>query len=426
MKNIYTYVTAYMAACLFMCTCSDNQETEEPKPTFHVEEEEMPEYERIPAKAIELGESEKTMNEGMKTFAWKLFGAELNDGMKDVLVSPFSTEADFAVLLCGLKDKSRQELADIMGLGNVSDEEIGNYFATMQNGVAEADKMTRFASAHSLWYSSDLQLNQTFAEKAGSIYGVETYPVRFGTEATRLINEWCAMKTYNRITEFLKETDATDMTHLINAIYFRASWAQRFDKAATKTRPFTDASGETQQVEMMNRMFSVGTRYDRFERFETFLLPFNNGAFAMFFVLPEEGTKPSDIMPDLIKTGISTGTSEQMTYVDFFVPKFEGLYRFSMKSSLRALGAEEIFTNGDDYQLFTNWHQPLDDVMQECTLAIDETGAEAAAVTDIRWKSDSGGQAPPVITLEMNRPFIYGIVEKSTGMPLFIGSKGKI
>ena len=86
MKNIYTYVTAYMAACLFMCTCSDNQETEEPKPTFHVEEEEMPEYERIPAKAIELGESEKTMNEGMKTFAWKLFGAELNDGMKDVLV----------------------------------------------------------------------------------------------------------------------------------------------------------------------------------------------------------------------------------------------------------------------------------------------------------------------------------------------------
>ena len=97
-----------------------------------------------------------------------------------------------------------------------------------------------------------------------------------------------------------------------------------------------------------------------------------------------------------------------------------------MKSSLRALGAEEIFTNGDDYQLFTNWHQPLDDVMQECTLAIDETGAEAAAVTDIRWKSDSGGQAPPVITLEMNRPFIYGIVEKSTGLPLFIGYKSKI
>ena len=49
------------------------------------------------------------------------------------------------------------------------------------------------------------------------------------------------------------------------------------------------------------------------------------------------------------------------------------------------------------------------------------------AKPDIRmFTVDPDASQPKLITVDLNRPFIYGIVEKSTGLPLFIGSKSKI
>ena len=86
-----------------------------------------------------------------------------------------------------------------------------------------------------------------------------------------------------------------------------------------------------------------------------------------------------------------------------------------------------MFSEGKDFQLFENVEMPVSQVLQKTFLKIDEKGAEAAAVTDIKMlTADPDASQPKLITVDLNRPFIYGIVEKSTGLPLFIGSKGKI
>ena len=54
-------------------------------------------------------------------------------------------------------------------------------------------------------------------------------------------------------------------------------------------------------------------------------------------------------------------------------------------------------------------------------LEVNEKGTEAAAATVV---AANGGGMPPQegITLILDRPFLYGIVDLDTGVPLFLGT----
>ena len=51
---------------------------------------------------------------------------------------------------------------------------------------------------------------------------------------------------------------------------------------------------------------------------------------------------------------------------------------------------------------------------------MDEVGAEAAAITDIAGFTS----VPRPVTIRLDRPFFYAIVESNTQCPLFIGYYG--
>ena len=60
----------------------------------------------------------------------------------------------------------------------------------------------------------------------------------------------------------------------------------------------------------------------------------------------------------------------------------------------------------------------LSDVVHSASLTIDETGGEAAAATAAVLRSRMGTTAMPCA---IDRPFIYMLLHRPTGAPLFIG-----
>nr|MCR4920201.1 hypothetical protein [Bacteroidaceae bacterium] len=343
---------------------------------------------------------------------------------KDVLISPYSLEADLSVLLCGLQGATRQELLSVMGLQGESEADINRYITTMGSGITEADNMTRFASSYSLWYKKELQLNAAFAEKVKGGYGVEVYPVQFGKQTTDKINTWCAEKTNNRIPKLLDSTSDTDIMHLLNAVYFRSNWAQHFRN--TETRPFTAADGKVQKVETMWDQFSSNAFYALGNGYQMAGLPFNNGAFSMFFILPDEGKSVQDVMDTFEKKMPEVAAMQAAPSLKLYVPKFQSEYTILLEETMKALGASSLFSPSIDFRLFDGTQVGAERILQKTFLKIDEKGAEAAAATDIMMFTSTDGPKPEEIMLDLNRPFIYGIVEQSTGLPLFIGYKAKI
>ena len=63
----------------------------------------------------------------------------------------------------------------------------------------------------------------------------------------------------------------------------------------------------------------------------------------------------------------------------------------------------------------------IDKVIHATKIEVNEKGTEAAAATVVA----GAGAAPPPqegVTLVLDRPFLYGIVDLYTGVPLFLGT----
>ena len=101
------------------------------------------------------------------------------------------------------------------------------------------------------------------------------------------------------------------------------------------------------------------------------------------------------------------------------IPKFEESYKYYLKNPLKNLGMQTMFSNPDLSGMFSNVNNlAVDDVIQGTFISVDETGAEAAAVTVI---GIVGTSAPSVIELTLDHPFIYAIQDAETHAIIFIG-----
>ena len=87
---------------------------------------------------------------------------------------------------------------------------------------------------------------------------------------------------------------------------------------------------------------------------------------------------------------------------------------------MKALGMRAAFADGADFtRMSPLGNQLFMSLLQQNTfVSIDETGTEAAAVT---VGGISVTSAPVVITMRVDRPFIFVIRERLSGTVLFMG-----
>lgn len=84
-----------------------------------------------------------------------------------------------------------------------------------------------------------------------------------------------------------------------------------------------------------------------------------------------------------------------------------------------ALGMVDAFSLDADLSGMTGKRDLfIQDVVHEGFVAVDENGTEAAAVTAVLVGTVS---VPPPATLQIDRPFIFAVIDRPTGATLFIG-----
>ena len=60
-------------------------------------------------------------------------------------------------------------------------------------------------------------------------------------------------------------------------------------------------------------------------------------------------------------------------------------------------------------------------VKQKVFIELNRTGTRAAAITQIEISSGSRLKQPKLMVI-LDRPFVYALVDNSTGLPLFVGA----
>ena len=107
------------------------------------------------------------------------------------------------------------------------------------------------------------------------------------------------------------------------------------------------------------------------------------------------------------------------TKVDAALPKFKGSWSKIMNEALVNAGIRKAFTSEAEFDNMIRAKNAVGEVIHKTFIDVNEEGTRAGAVTAVMMKMMALPQEKPEVRLD--RPFIYAIMDRRTGVPLFLG-----
>lgn len=355
-------------------------------------------------------------------FAFALF-KKVSGAQRDsnVFISPVSASMALGMTMNGAANQTFDQMRSALSFGSASQQSINDGYKGLIGLLRGLDASTTFQLANSIWYRQEFPFEQSFLETGRSYFDAEIRGMDFASPtALPTINGWVSDHTNGKIPKILDAITDDQVMFLINAIYFKGSWRNRFDPAQTRDAPFHAAGGVTQTAKLMHRAgdqkLLIGGNAD----YQFAELPYGNGAWAMTIVLPSEGKDVEAIAQSLDAAAWASITSglHERTGVDVYLPKFRLEYTRTLNDDLKALGMIDAFAAADFTRMSASRGLDLyiQFVKQKTFVDVNEEGTEAAAATAVGIGLTS---ASPNFVVD--RPFIFAIRERLSGTILFMG-----
>jgi len=217
---------------------------------------------------------------------------------------------------------------------------------------------------------------------------------------------------------------------LTNAIYFKGTWAEQFDKKATTNAPFTLPTGDQVQVPTMHRTDDF--RYAEGEGFQALELPYAGDDLSLVIFLPRQ----ADGLPAL-EAGLSAENLEswmaglRQGKVRVALPRFTMTSSFRLEEALKLLGMTDAFSGGANFSgmngkrdLFISAviHKAdlfISAVIHKAFVDVNEEGTEAAAATAVVMMKSAAPRRP--VVFRADHPFLFLIRDNRSGSILFLG-----
>jgi serpin B len=242
-------------------------------------------------------------------------------------------------------------------------------------------------------------------------------------EEAAKVDAWVKDVTKGAIPEILGGPVAKASFAALNALHFKSRWKTPFDPQLTAPAPFTGVDGKSAEVAMMR--LSKATRAFRQERvgernFVAIDLPFVDERFSL--VIATVTGKPAaakDFAP--VKEWLA-GTGFALHSGDLALPRFAASGREELLPALDALGLRDARRSPTALQGFGTG-VALSQVTQRAMIEVDEEGAEAAAATAAIGTRML--EADDSIHMVVDRPFVYALRDKTTGLILVAGYVGQ-
>jgi serpin B len=253
-----------------------------------------------------------------------------------------------------------------------------------------------------------------------------------GVEATRQsINAWVARQTEDRIQGLLPagslKPKRTKLV-LVNAVYFKASWATPFSEESTRPEPFFVTRTESKPVPLMHRTGDY--RFVQTDGVKVLEIPYEGQELAMVFVLPEEAGGLEEVERNLTSAQLSEWIGALgRERVNVVLPRFEVRPEASIElgEALVAMGMARAFS--PDQADFTGMANPprseerlhISKVFHQAFVKLDEKGTEAAAATAVVMMTRSAMRPRELKDFRADHPFLFFLRDTASGMILFMG-----
>ena len=341
-------------------------------------------------------------------------------GNKDenIFLSPMSVSIALGMALNGAENETETQIAETLRFKDMTYAEINEYYKIMQSNLPNVDPKVKLSIANAVWYDMQFDVKQSFLDVNAENFDAYIKMLDFKSPAALdTINSWCSRKTNKLIPTILDKIPDGAVMYLTNAVYFKGLWSQKFDKKKTREADFRNVNNQNVRVNMMSLKDTFMYREDETAQYLT--MPYGGKAFSMTVMLPAVGKTTDDLLAELNAEkwqNVQAGMTSREVQV--FMPRLKVENKFKLRQTLTDMGMPVAFTEMADFSGISDTPVMISDVIHKTYVTVDEEGTEAAAVTAVEFEYTS---MPVNIVFMVNKPFVFVISEKSTGVILFAG-----
>uniref|UniRef100_A0A5F5PZN6 Serpin domain-containing protein n=1 Tax=Equus caballus TaxID=9796 RepID=A0A5F5PZN6_HORSE len=374
-------------------------------------------------------------------FALDLFQQFKKSEKGNIFYSPLSITSALAMTYLGAQGNAALQMGKVLHFNKVADntregsattqvEKLGNVHDQFQKLLTELMKPTdayELSIANRLYGEKKFQFQQEYVENVKKFYlaGVESADfINAAEESRKKINSWVESQTNGKIKDLLPYGSLSSaILVLVNAVYFKGQWDEKFDKKRTVEEKFWLNKDTSKSVQMMKqKSFFNFTDLEDMQA-KILEIPYKGKDLSMMLLLPNEVDGLQKLEGKLTAEKLIEWTSSQNMRekeVDLYLPRFKVEESYNLEEVLMSMGMVDAFSTREANFLGIAESKGLvlTKVVHKSFVEVNEEGTEAAAAT--------GGvvgitSLPIYESFHCDHPFLFFIKHNKTNSILFLG-----
>jgi serpin B len=366
-----------------------------------------------------------------RSFSEKLMEQIVGNAANDdnIAVSPSRLQAVLVLLSNWASPDMQRKILDV-AVGESAGIEDANEFcrkdnfsvATCYNINGEVSESPIVELSTILWLQEQLRLKAGHIADMREAFGVEYERVDFANPDTQgLIDAKINEASHGLIPSLNAKVDPLTRVLLTDILYFKAHWEIPFEEENTDELPFYGAKETVDVPTMCMEERLPYKETDKYQMVElSYLTDFSSEkSYVMRIYLPRLCVSNIELLRAIAEEDAKQEVKEE--HVCLYLPRFSAETNIKMTNIFQQLGLKELFTSTDILPQLADNIQ-ISDIAQKVKIIVNETETEAVALTSIVC----AGCLPPEeddkpIVMTVDRPFLFEIVEETSGTILFTG-----
>jgi serpin B len=369
-----------------------------------------------------FAQEETSIIESNNRFSFDIY-QKLKKHDKNIIFSPASITSAIAMTYIGAKNNTFSEIGKTFYFNsdiNTFSNDYKNLIIFKEN---DKSKLSLY-NANSLWIQNELLINKDFLNFNKKYFLSSLHFTDFinDSDQSRLkINKWVEDNTNNKIKDLLQPNtiDHTTRLVLVNALYFKGAWLNKFREEDNTSENFQIDKKEFVKAVFMNAYINSWYYEDKYAQIID--IPYSDENISLMIILPKSYKKLKKIEKKLnYEYYNSYIQTKEKRRIFLSLPKFKVESEFNLNKTLNDLGIKDAFTSAADFTGITKAEKLyISQVVHKANITVDEEGTEASASTAVIMRKT-------LVLLEnvdfkVNKPFIFVLRNNENNCIYFIG-----
>lgn len=354
----------------------------------------------------------ETYNEISKSLLYDIITDKEDE---NAVISPMSIIALLGIAAASTEDDTSDEIVRFIKAD--SKEELLYWVSEMIKIIMASDS-TELANVVIASEKIKDSIKPEYKDKIGKFFDAA---VISSSNIVKEVNSWVNKKTKGMISNIADDSMSDMLAALLNAITFISDWREKYEADDIGSDEYTNYDGTICETAML---YSSEKRYVENEFYTGFIKAYKDNDFEFMALLPKKKKSKSFFKKAFISSELSDlYKNAQHIKVNTVMPEFKTDYTENLTAFLERNGIKNIFTDSADFSpMATNTSLKIDSVLHKAHIEVTRRGTKAAAVSFAYVVAGAAVMMEETKEVILDRPFIYAVMNKKTGLPVFVGT----